>query len=106
MATYEQKPGKLNVTFNRGDELGFILDLDIGTAGYSWSARVYSLVDDTTVATPTITVVDDATGKINLAMSETVSQSIPVGTYGLRVSWIAPGSVGRTGTDGILEVIR
>lgn len=105
MATYSQTPGRLNVAMNRGDELGILLDLDIATTGYAFAVEVYSLVDGATVATPTVTTVDNATGKVNVSLTEAETQALPVGTYGLAVSWTAPGVVGRRVLDGMLEIL-
>jgi hypothetical protein len=104
MATYSQTPGTLNVVVNRGDELGMLLDLDIATTGYSFVAEVYTVTDGTVIATPTVAAVDDATGKINVSMTEAQTEALPVGTYGILVAWTAPGAVGRRMLDGVLEV--
>jgi hypothetical protein len=106
MATYEQKPGVLNIVANRGDELGVLVDLSVATTGYTWSSEVYSLVDGNSVASPTITVVDAAAGQVNFAMTESQTAALPVGTFGVRIVWTASGDVRRIGTDGLLEIIR
>lgn len=104
MATYEQTPGKLNVTFNRGDDIGLLLDFDIATAGYTLTAEVYSLVDRSAVASPTVTVVDASVGKVNISLNETETASLASGSYGIKVTWIAPGGVTRRTIEGLFEV--
>ena len=104
MATYEQKPGVLNVSLNRGDEFGILLDIDRDVTGYTFSAAVYSLVDSSTVASPTLTVSNAALGQVNLSLTEAQTALLGVGSYGLRVTWVQPGSVQRTAIDGGCEV--
>lgn len=106
MATYNQLPGKLNVAFNKADEFGALLDLNIATTGYSWTAELYSLVDGTVLLNPTVTDYDASLGKINLSLSESQSSSLASGSYGLRLTWVAPGSVQRRAVEGICEVVK
>lgn len=105
MAEFSQTPGKLNIAFNRGDEVGLLLDFDINATGYTWSAEVYSLLDRSVVLSPAVTVVDATAGKINVSMTEEQSLSLAAGSYGIRVGWIAPGSVSRRMIEGLLEVL-
>jgi hypothetical protein len=105
VAEFNQLPGKLNIAFNRGDEVGLLFDFDINTTGYSWSAEVYSLLDNSVVASPAVTVVDAAAGKINMAMTEGQSLSLAAGSYGISISCTAPGSVSRRMIEGLLEVL-
>lgn len=104
MATYEQLPGGLNIALNKGDEFGILLDIDRDVTGYTFSAVVYSLVDASTIATPTLTVTNAALGQVNLSLTETQTSALGVGTYGMRVTWVQPGSVQRTAIDGVCEV--
>jgi hypothetical protein len=102
---YSQTPGKLNVVFNRGDEVGIQLDFDIDTTGYSWSASVVSLVDGVTIIEPAVTIVNAATGRINVAATEVQTAAMATGTYRVKLVGIAPGSVQRRYAEGLWEVV-
>jgi hypothetical protein len=104
MARADQDSGTLSIGFRAGDEYATLLDFSIGTTGYSWGAEVYSLVSGDAVVSPTITVVSEANGQVNLSLTETQTADLEPGTYGVRVWWVAPGSVKRTVTDGFCEV--
>ena len=42
--TYEQLPGELDLTFVKGDEVGFIVTLEnINLTGYTFDSKVYAL---------------------------------------------------------------
>lgn len=106
MATAPQKPGELNIAFNRGDDYSTLVDLSISIVGYTWTAEIYSLVTRATLANPTIDVVDAAQGRFNLAISDTQAAALPPGSLGLRIRWTAPGDYKRLAFDGICEVRR
>lgn len=97
-------PGSLSLAFRRGDEFSTLLDFSIATTGYTWSAAIYSVVTGTTIATPTVTVVNAATGQVNLGLSEIQTAALAAGTYGWRLSWTAPGEALRTVLAGTVEV--
>jgi hypothetical protein len=105
MATVSNLPGQLSLAVRRGDELGTLIDFSISATSYSWAAQVYSLVTGATVATPTVTVVSEALGQVNVALSEVQTASLAAGSYGWRLEATAPGSVKRTMLDGICEVV-
>jgi len=105
MATAEQRPGNLNIVFRAGDEFATTIDFSIDMTGYEWATEVYSVVNGLTVVEPTIDVIDDGDGKINLSLTEEQTASLAPGTYGVRIRWIAPGTVVRTALDGICEVL-
>lgn len=106
MPTVATTPGSLNVTVQQGDELSQLLDFSISLTGYTFSAEVVSALTGATLATPTVTAVDLSAGQVNLAMSETQTAALAVGSYLWRLIWTAPGTVRRTALEGILEVIR
>jgi len=106
MATAPQLPGPLHVAFVRGDDYSTLLDLSISIVGYTWSAQIYSLTNGQTIATPAITVVDAAAGKLNLSLSDAQAGQLPPGTLGLRINWTAPGDAKRRAFEGVCEVVR
>lgn len=106
MATVSTLPGTLNVTVKRGDELSQLLDFSIALTSYTFAAEVVSAVTGATLATPTVTAVNLATGQVNLAMTEVQTSSLSPGSYLWRLIWTAPGTVRRTALEGILEVIK
>lgn len=97
-------PGSLSIAFRRGDEFSTLLDFSIATTGYTWAAVIHSVVTGTTIATPTVTVVNAATGQVNLGLTEIQTAAIPAGTYGWRLAWTAPGDSIRTVLQGTVEV--
>jgi hypothetical protein len=114
MATVSALPGSLNIALVRGDEFGTTVDVKLELAGYSFAAEVFSLLTGDTLATPTVVYVGpslDSTGtpvagwsRISLSMTETQTASLTIGSYGFRVSWIAPGNAKRTALAGVCEV--
>jgi len=106
MATAPQLPGTLHVAFVRGDDYSTLLDLSISVVGYTFAAEIYSLTNGQIIATPAITAVDAALGKINLAITDTQAAELPPGTLGLRIRWTAPGDVKRRAIEGVCEVVR
>jgi len=106
MATHEQLPGKLNVAFNKADEYAALLDLSIATTGYLWTAEICSLVDGAVILSPTVTDYDASLGKINVAITEAQAASLAVGSYALKITGVAPGSVQRRFVEGICEVVK
>lgn len=106
MATVGTLPGSLNIAVKAGDELSQLLDFSISLTGYTFEAEVVSAITYEEIAAPTISAVNLATGQINISMSETVTASIPPGSYLWRLIWTAPGSARRTALEGVLEVVR
>lgn len=106
MPTVSTTPGSLNITVQQGDELSQLLDFSISLTGYTFSAEVVSPLTGATLATPAVSAVNLSTGQVNLAMSETQTAALAVGSYLWRMTWTAPGSVRRTALEGILEVVR
>lgn len=106
MATAPQLPGPLNVAFNRTDDFATLVDLSISIVGYTWTAEIYSIVTGQVLASPTVSVVNAASGQFNLVISDTVAATLPPGTLGLRINWVAPGDTKRRAFEGICEVAR
>lgn len=106
MTTVSTLPGTLNVTVKRGDELAQLLDFSINLTGYTFTAEVVSAVTGATMATPTVSNVNLATGQVNLGMTEEQTASLAAGSYLWRLVWTAPGTVRRTALEGILEIVR
>lgn len=105
MATVTHLPGTLNVTVKAGNALSKLLDFSISLAGYTFEAEVVSAITGSVVTTLGVSVVDLATGRVNLNVSEAAA-SIGVGSYLWRLVWTAPGNVQRTALEGIFEVVR
>jgi hypothetical protein len=104
MATVSQLPGVLNISLVRGDEFSTLVDFDVALTGYTFSAQVYSVLTGETLATPTVTAVNLATGQVNVSLQESQTASMRAGTYGWRLVWVAPGSAQRTALEGVFEV--
>lgn len=106
MASVSTLPGTLNIAVKAGDELSQLLDFSISLTGYTFEAEIVSAITYEEIAAPTVSAVNLATGQINLAMSETLTSSIPPGSYLWRLIWTGPGTVRRTALEGVLEVVR
>lgn len=105
MAQVPQMPGRLDIgPFIRGDEYGTTIDVSINLTGYTLSAKVYSLLTGETLVTPTLTAISLASGQVNVGLSDVQTDSLPQGTYGFRLEWVAPGSAKRTALGGMCEV--
>lgn len=104
MATYEQLPGDLSLSFRRGDEFGTSVTFDIPLSGYSAAATIVSSVHGGTVATFSTTV-DATAGQVALSLTELQTAALAVGTYEWRLVWVQPGNVQRTALTGFVEVV-
>lgn len=105
MAIASQLPGNASVRFVRGDDWGETLDFSIDTTGYTWSAAIYSLFTGATVVSPTIAVLSASLGQVALSLTDAQTAALQAGTYGLRVTWVAPGDTVRRAAEGICEVL-
>ena len=117
MPTFSSLPGDLTVEFIIGDEVNFVLDLDVDVTGYTFSAAVYRVASGgfqgggggfvgeigTTMAVPTITVVNAAAGTLSWGLSETQTGQL-FGSHKYRhfVRWVSPTGVTRTIVSGEL----
>jgi hypothetical protein len=106
MPTASTTPGSLNITVQQGDELSQLLDFSVTLTGYTFASEIVSALTGATLSTPTVTAVNLAAGQVNLAMSETQTAALAVGSYLWRLIWTAPGSVRRTAIEGIFEVVK
>ena len=104
MPTYDQTPGTLNLSFNRGDDVAALVDFSIVTTGYTVTAGITSLVTGDQVQALTVTTVDAATGQYNVSLTDTQTAALARGTYGWRMQWVQ-GSETRTALTGYVEVI-
>jgi hypothetical protein len=105
MASALQPRSPLHVAFVRGNDYSAALDFSVATTGYTWAAEIYSLNTGEILATPTVTTVDAALGKVSLAVPRTTGNTLPIGTLGLRIRWTAAGGV-RDVLGGTCEVLR
>lgn len=106
MATYEQLPGRLNLTFRAGDYFSTIVDFSIGLTGYTTSAALYSCVSGSSVQSFSTAMADAAAGQVSIALTNTQTAALPIGTYEWRLHWTDAGGVARTALGGFAEVTR
>jgi hypothetical protein len=104
MASALQPRSPLHVAFVRGNDYSAIIDFSIATTGYQFEAEVYSLTNGSILAEPSIANSDAAAGKVSLVITAAVGNTLPIGTLGLRIRWIAPGV--RDVLGGTCEVLR
>jgi hypothetical protein len=117
MSEFIALPGLLNISLTIGDEFGMMPDLDIDTTGFTWSAIVYetstsvSFVNPSgvstqgaTAATFTVTVVNAASGQVNLSLTEAQTGALsPATSYRWYLRGVSPTSVTRTYVSGQLK---
>lgn len=103
MATYSALPGKLNISAKRGDDFSALVDFSVSLTSFTMASTIISVVDGSTVASFTTTLSDAAAGKVNVALSDTQTSSLPAGTYVWRMVG-TQGSVSRTYLEGYCEV--
>lgn len=104
MATAQQLPGRLDLAFRRGDQYGTMVDFSIDLTGYSFSASIASATTGETVATPTVSAVNLASGQLDVSLTELQTAALDAGAYRWTLTWVAPGNVTRTALAGIVEV--
>lgn len=104
-STYSVIPGTLNFAVKRGDRFSALVDFDISLTGYTVTSDIVSLVTGNVVQPVTIAISNATAGVVAISLTETQTAALPVGTYGWRLEWDAPGSVRRTALQGTCEVV-
>lgn len=119
MATFEQLPGELDLTFVAGDELRLNCDFDANVTGYTVTNSIYvnSIFSagggngfintiGSTVTNFDQTVVSAASGTMLLVLPEQKSlQLSPAVGYRWYLRWVDTNSVTRTVLSGKLTVV-
>jgi hypothetical protein len=117
MSEFIALPGLLNISLTIGDEFGMLADLDIDTTGFTWTALVYETstsvsfvnpggvsTQGTTAATFTVTVMNAASGQVNLSLTEVQTGALsPATSYRWYLRGVSPTSVTRTYVSGTLK---
>lgn len=104
MPSYDQTPGTLNLTFNRGDDFSALMDFSIAMTGYTATATMTSLVTGEAVQAFTVTWVNQATGQVNISLTDTQTANLDRGTYGWSLRWTENNAT-RTALSGLVEVL-
>lgn len=104
MSSYDQTPGALSLSLNRGDDFSVLIDLSISAVGYTFTAGVTSLVTGNEIVPFTVTVPSASEGRVNLALSDTQTAALPRGTYGWFLKWTESNAT-RTALSGFVEVL-
>jgi len=104
MATYEQLPGDLGLSFRRGDEVSTEIDFNpISLTGFTMSATLISLVSGGSVASMSATLTNAAQGKVNVGLTDEQTSALQVGTYRWELT-ANDGTARRTYLTGFVEV--
>lgn len=104
MATYEQLPGELNLSFRRADEVSTEIDFSpISLTGFTVTSMIVSLVSGATVASIATTLIDAAAGRVNIELTDEQTAALPLGTYRWNLT-ADDGLAKRTYLTGIVEV--
>jgi len=95
----------MNLSFKRANDFATAIDFDGTTlVGFSVTASITSLVTGASVVPFTASITDASAGQVNIALTDTQTASLPAGTYGWQLDWVAPGSIQRTALSGTVEV--
>jgi len=117
MSEFIALPGPLDISLSIGDDFGMLADLDIDTTGFTWTALVYETAttvsfvnpggvstQGTTAATFTVTVINAASGQVNLSLSEVQTGALsPSTSYRWYLRGVSPTLVTRTYVSGQLK---
>lgn len=103
MPSYDQTPGSLNLSLNRGDDFSALVDFSIGMAGYTVTAGITSLVTGAEVQPLTVSFVSATAGQVNVSLSDAQTLALARGTYGWNMRW-TEGNATRTALTGFVEV--
>lgn len=104
MPTYEQLPGRMNLSFVAGDQFGAQIGFDSSLVGSTVTSTILSAVTGETVVGMTTSVADAVSGVVNVSLTEAQTQALATGTYNWEMIVIQPGDVQRTFLTGIVEV--
>lgn len=103
-SSYDQTPGTLNLSLNRGDDFSVLIDLNISIVGYSVTAAVTGLVTGSDVVPFTVTIPSAANGQVNIALTDAQTTALARGTYGWVLRWTENAAT-RTALTGFVEVL-
>lgn len=104
MASYDQTPGTLNLSFKRGDDVSALVDFSISLASYTVTAGITSLVSGAEVQPLTVSFVSATAGMVNVSLTDTQTAALARGTYGWQMKWTENNAT-RTALTGFVEVI-
>lgn len=106
MASFDQLPGRLNLSFRSGDAVSVSLDFNpIALTGLTVSAAIYSVVSGAQIVPLTVVVTNAAAGQCNVSLTDEQTAAIPAGTYRWEMSALDAGAR-RTYLAGFVEVTR
>jgi hypothetical protein len=88
MASYDQLPGTLNLSFKRSDDFSALVDFSIGMTGYTVTADITSLVSGEVVQPFTVSIVSATAGQVNVSLTDAQTLALARGTYGWRMTWV------------------
>jgi hypothetical protein len=104
MASYDQTPGTLNLSFKRADDFSAMVDFSISLASYTVTAGITSLVSGAEVQPLTVSFVSATAGQVNVSLTDTQTAALARGTYGWQMKWTENNAT-RTALTGFVEVI-
>jgi hypothetical protein len=104
MASYDQTPGTLNLSFKRSDDFSAMVDFSISLASYTVTAGITSLVSGAEVQPLTVSFVSATAGTVNVSLTDTQTAALARGTYGWQMRWVENNAT-RTALTGFVEVL-
>lgn len=104
MATYEQLPGELGLSFRRGDYVSTTIDFDpTSFTGQTMTASITSVVSGDAVAPLTVAFANASAGQVNVSLSKDDTAALASGTYRWTLK-STDGTAVRTFLSGYVEV--
>jgi hypothetical protein len=104
MASYDQTPGTLNLSFKRADDFSAMVDFSISLASYTVTAGITSLVSGAEVQPLTVSFVSATAGQLTVSLTDTQTAVLARGTYGWSLKW-TESTTTRTALAGFVEVL-
>lgn len=104
MATITNLPGTLNLAIRKSDSFRTTLDFDTSATGVTVTSELVSAVTGQAVTAIGTTVTNAATGEVVVAMTDTQTSMLDVGTYRWRHIWDYPANSQKTMLTGFVEV--
>jgi hypothetical protein len=105
MASYDQIPGRFNLSFRRGDTVSTELDFSVDVTGYSFDAAIVSAVTGGEIEEFTTQTTNASQGKVVLSLTSQETAALQHGTYVWSMSWTEATGLVRTVLSGFVEVV-
>ena len=104
MAEIMQRPGALNITYTKGDDLPIVLCLGLDLTGYKIRTEVENAGDDPTPIP--YRIISPNAGKIDLLFPRNVFGEMPTGERAWHLTLTAPDDSVRKFLAGTFKIVK